>query len=294
MNAEAAARAKRERRKANEIKTRTIQRMQLQMTAPLDIGLEQQDLALRHGQSDIFELETEDMQLCKTLQTKLAADGEDGDILTSSEDEAVQGEDDRENGILDSEEEKEKKVAVLEADLDGMYEAYQGRLRERDAKYRIREAREKNGQREAWHGIKPQDSDDDSDDEEGEEEGGWDKVQAAKMRDDDNSSSDDSSTESDHEEKVRTSKRQVHFSQEADPREKKRRRISEPSKDARSASSGATALWFSQDVFGKVQGLNQLDDSEEDSDKDNETEDGSDDLTGEIFVSPFCDNTTGY
>lgn len=293
MNAEAAARAKRERRRANEIKTRTIQRMQLQMTVPMDIGLDQQDLALGHGQGDIFELETQDKELRKTLQTKLAVGDEDGDILACSEDEAVEGEDDREDGILDSEEEKEKMVAVLEADLDGMYEAYQGRLRERDAKYRIREARERNAQREAWHGIKPQDSDSDSDDEEGEEEGGWDKVQAARMRNDDDSSSGDSSTESDHEEVAMTSKRRVHFSQEADPREKKRQKTSEPSKNTRSASSGAAALWFSQDVFGKVKGLDQLDDSEDDGD-DNETEEGSDDLNNEIYVCLLFENGTGY
>jgi len=258
------------------------------MTAPLDIGLEQQDPSLLHGQRDIFELDTKD----KTLQTRLAADDEDGDIVTSSEDEAVQGEDDHEDGNLDWEEEKDHKVALLEAELDGMYEAYQGRLRERDAKYRVREAREKNAQREEWHGIKPQDSDEDSDEEE--EEGGWDKVQAAKMRNDDDSSSDDSSTESDNEERAGTPKRRVHFSQEADPREKKRRRISEPSKNTRPASSGATALWFSQDVFGKVKGLDQLDDSNDDSDKDNGNKEGSDDLSGDGYVSLFCENCTGY
>ena len=57
MNAEAAARAKRERRRANEQKTKTIQRMQLQMTAPLDIGLEHTDSALQTGHDeDMFDL----------------------------------------------------------------------------------------------------------------------------------------------------------------------------------------------------------------------------------------------
>ncbi|KAL1740567.1 FtsJ-like methyltransferase-domain-containing protein, partial [Schizophyllum fasciatum] len=56
LNAEAAARTKRQRRRANEIKTKTIQRMQLQMTAPLDIGMEQADASLG-GQDDFFDLD---------------------------------------------------------------------------------------------------------------------------------------------------------------------------------------------------------------------------------------------
>jgi AdoMet-dependent rRNA methyltransferase SPB1 len=47
---------KRERRRANEVKTKTIQRMQLQMTAPMDIGMEQHDASLGYGQDDVFDL----------------------------------------------------------------------------------------------------------------------------------------------------------------------------------------------------------------------------------------------
>ena len=69
LNREAEVRTKRERRRANEIKTRTIQRMQLQMVAPFDIGLEQHDASLDLGQDDVFDLSTTE----KAMRKKKAA-----------------------------------------------------------------------------------------------------------------------------------------------------------------------------------------------------------------------------
>ena len=48
-------------------------------------------------------------------------------------------------------EEKERKIAELENELDGLYDSYQERLKERDAKYRVKEARRKDKEREEWH-----------------------------------------------------------------------------------------------------------------------------------------------
>ena len=90
LNAEAAARAKRERRRANEVKTKTIQRMQLQMTAPLDIGMEQSDLSLR-GQVDIFDLEATEKGLRRKGGASALGDEDDGE--SSEEDGAVHDED---------------------------------------------------------------------------------------------------------------------------------------------------------------------------------------------------------
>ncbi|CAE6437170.1 unnamed protein product, partial [Rhizoctonia solani] len=53
LTTESAARAKRDRRRANEKRTRTVMRMQLQMTAPLDIGMDFKDDALK---GDVFDL----------------------------------------------------------------------------------------------------------------------------------------------------------------------------------------------------------------------------------------------
>jgi AdoMet-dependent rRNA methyltransferase SPB1 len=167
LNAEVAARKKRERRKANEVKQRTIQRMQLQMTAPLDIGLSFQDQALGHGQEDILDLEMSKKQLGKQKNhVDLINLVDDKDDFES--DEGEQGEDpmDEDEGIQDPE---DKKVDDLEAELDGLYDAYQERMGERDAKYMVKEARRKDKSREEWHGIQQQDSDDE--DERGPKEG---------------------------------------------------------------------------------------------------------------------------
>ena len=105
FNKEAAARAKRERRRANELKTRNIQRMQLQMTAPMDIGMEQNDLSLR-GQDDIFDLE-ETAQGLRKKGGILALGDEDG--AESSGGEEPSADDEVDDEVLDSDEERERK-----------------------------------------------------------------------------------------------------------------------------------------------------------------------------------------
>ena len=175
LNAEQAARTKRERRRANEVKTKTIQRMQLQMTAPMDIGMEQHDASLGYGQEDVFDLTGAERGMKrKGGVTMLTGDGYD---MPESDESGPEGDGEGEDEeLLDSEEERERKVAGLEAELDGMYDAYQERLKERDAKFKVTEERRKNGLLEEWHGIQ-KDSDEDS---ESEEEGGWDKMEEAK------------------------------------------------------------------------------------------------------------------
>ncbi|KAJ3509411.1 hypothetical protein NLJ89_g5233 [Agrocybe chaxingu] len=257
LNAEAVARAKRERRRANEIKSRTIQRMQLQMTAPLDIGLEQSDAALGISQDDVFDLgET----LHKKRRGGFTMDDDGDDIVESSEEE--EGED-RDQEPLDSEEEKEKKLVGLEAELDGLYDAYQGRLRERDAKFKVKESRRRNAEREAWNGIKCSGSGEEDSDEE-EEEGGWDNMQKARL-DDSEDSSTDLSNDSDAEEQSSKAKKRVRSTKDLGPKKSKRRRQQSSSEpvDAVPASSAAATVWFSQDVFGGINGLDQLSDAED-------------------------------
>jgi AdoMet-dependent rRNA methyltransferase SPB1 len=168
--------------------------MQLKMTAPMDIGLDQQDLSLRTGQEDIFDIDTKDSNLRRTLRRKLVIDDEVGDIVVSSEDEAEYGMEDRGETMAQSGDENEQNLADLEAELDDMYEAYQDRLRERDAKYMVRAAR--NLKMDEWHGIESRDSGFESDGEEEIQNGGWDRMQKAKLQDSD---TDDSSSESEEE-----------------------------------------------------------------------------------------------
>ncbi|KAH9486823.1 AdoMet-dependent rRNA methyltransferase SPB1 [Psilocybe cubensis] len=274
LNAEAAARAKRERRRANEIKTKTIQRMQLQMTAPLDIGLEQHDAMLGIGQDDIFDLEHTDGLSRNRKKTTLAMD-DNGDAIMDSSDEEKEDEDDTQD-VFDSEEEREKKVAELEAELDGLYDIYQGRLRERDTKYKVKEARRKNAEREEWKGIKANGSDSEISDEE--DAGGWDKVQAAKL-DAGSSESGDSSDEEDEDDVPEVAGRMKRSRSDADvaPKGTKRQRFaSQPGPPTASATTSAAAqLWFSQDVFAGVDGLDKLSDSEQSEPEEDEDEDES-------------------
>ncbi|KAG6842573.1 hypothetical protein C0991_000099 [Blastosporella zonata] len=240
LNAEAAARTKRERRRANEIKTRTIQRMQLQMTAPLDIGLEQQDLSLG-GQDDIFDLGGTE----RGLRTKGGIErliGDDDNIAEESEEEVEAVSDDDE--VLDSDEERERKTQGLEAELDGLYDAYQDRLRERDAKFKVKEARRTNAELEEWTGIGAKaDSDEEDTDE---EEGGWDKLQAKK-----GDVSDDSSDEEDSDEEPTVMKgvKRPHGVDRtsAFKRPKLITKLQEPQTVA--STSKAAQVWFSQDIF---------------------------------------------
>ncbi|PPQ85885.1 hypothetical protein CVT25_015827 [Psilocybe cyanescens] len=281
LNSEAAARVKRERRRANEIKTRTIQRMQLQMTAPLDIGLEQQDATLGIGQDDMFDLgRTEDLSRDRELTTFAMDDHGDAIMDTSDE----ENDNDEDGEVLDSEEEREKKVSGLEAELDGLYDAYQGRLRERDAKFKVKEARRKNAEREEWNGIQEQVSDAENSDQE--EEGGWDKIQAAKL-DDGGSDSGDSSDESDAEEVPKVTNRTKRGRSDADiaPKESKRQRLVSQLElpQAKAATGAAARLWFSQDVFAGVDGLDNLnnlsnsEDSELDADEESKDESSEND-----------------
>ncbi|KAG7099314.1 hypothetical protein E1B28_001172 [Marasmius oreades] len=269
LNAENAARRKRERRKANEVRQRTIQRMQLQMTAPIDIGLEQQDAALVYGQDDIFDLKnTENGMQKKGGMSKLI--GEDGTIVAESDDEEGNerlSDDDALDEVLDSEEEREEKARSLEAELDALYDDYQIRLREKDAKFRVKEAREKHKSREEWTGI--QENQKDSDDEP-EEEGGYDIMH---QHVDDGSSSDESDED------------------EAQHPPTKRRRADSSGRsliadlaEPKPSVSQASKVWFSQDVFAEVNDADEEDEEDEDKEESDggEGEDESDGEDGEI------------
>lgn len=265
LNAEAAARAKRERRRANELKTRTIQRMQLQMTAPMDIGMEQNDMSLR-GQDDIFDLE----ETARGLDKKggLSALGDEDDA-NSSADEASGDDDDDE--VLDSEEERERKVNGLEAELDGLYDAYQERMRERDAKYKVKEARKNSKDREEWAGIRKDDSEDEDSDN---SEGGYDVMEKAKERNDEDSDSDsDSEDDSDIVAPPSTKRPRVDDLGDSSKQRKKARTAvaTIPSSKSSGPLSRNAEVWFSQGLF-KGTGLSDVEDDEDEDEMDVDSE----------------------
>ncbi|KAL1951683.1 hypothetical protein VTO73DRAFT_832 [Trametes versicolor] len=264
LNAEASARTKRERRRANEVKTRTIQRMQLRMVAPMDIGMEQNDDALR-GQDDIFELDDAE----KALRGKRSGAGYDDDSEDDSEEEAEE-----DNEVLDEDEERERKVAGLEAELDGLYDAYQEHLRERDAKWKVNEARRKSKAHEEWNGIGKGGDDAESD----KEEGGYERIQRKKARlgedsSDEEMSDEESDEEEAEEEPAAGKKRRADGPADSGAKAKKARvttKVQEPKVTA--PLSRSAELWFKQGLFADVDAEIEDDDEEEEEVEEEEEE----------------------
>lgn len=176
ITAEATAKSKRERRRANEIKAKTIQRMQLQMVAPMDIGLDFKDQALEMGQEDVFDLSTQEKVKSKKL----------GDnVIHPLDEDADESENEEEDGV--NEEDEDHRVSDLENELDGLYDAYRERKAGRDSKFKVKEARKKNKAREEkWEGF-----DDVERSEDEESDGGWEQTASRKAKMDDDSSEDD-------------------------------------------------------------------------------------------------------
>ncbi|PVF97608.1 FtsJ-domain-containing protein [Serendipita vermifera] len=259
LNREAAAKAKRDRRKANEKKTRTIQRMQLQMTAPMDIGQELEDPSLQYGQADIFDLKTADRQRKTLLANEDISDSEDvSDQSTSTDSDEA----------LDSDEEKEKRLEGLEGDLDRLYDAYKTQRSERDAKFKAKEARKQNKDREeSWGGIRREkDSEESGSESDG---GGWEEMQELKERSDDSSSDSEESGSEDS----RPRKRKRSQSPNAESKTLKRPRLNGglitklEDKKAKDAPSKSSQIWFSQDIFkGVDEDLETTDESSSEED----------------------------
>jgi AdoMet-dependent rRNA methyltransferase SPB1 len=247
LNAEAAARTKRERRRANEIKTKTIQRMQLQMTAPLDIGLEQIDASLGMGQEDMFDLTGTERQL--RSKGGIGIIRVDDDTPEDEDEDEPVAREDEEDEVFDSDEEGDRKASRLEAEMDGLYDAYQEKLKERDSKFQAREARQRNGRLEEWGGIQV------GDNSESDEEGGWDQMEAAKGDNDD--SSDDSDDE-EHETPGQKRRRPQVTEIKSNKKLKLVTKLEEPTAEGR-----ASHVWFSQDLFGGVEGLDDIEGEEE-------------------------------
>ncbi|KAK4238890.1 Spb1 C-terminal domain-containing protein [Achaetomium macrosporum] len=168
------AKKKRERRKENERKQKEIVRMQMNMTAPMDIGMEQEG---PRGEGAMFRLKAIDQTeaLRRIAKGKMA-------MLTEAE-----AKKDRDSGIGSSgetDDESDDEADRLERELDNMYDQYRERKAAADAKYRAKKARQEHDD-EDWEGVSA-------------DEGG--------ESDDDEALEEDSSDDSDAEERGDTSK----------------------------------------------------------------------------------------
>ena len=145
------SRKKRERRRENEKKQKEIVRMQLHMTAPTEIGLEQSG---PNGEGSMFGLKAIDMSgaVDKIAKGKMA-------ILT----EADQRKDhDSGFGSGETDDESDDEQDKLDRELDSMYEQYTERKSETDAKFRAKKARKEHDDGD-WEGFSAEENDSDDD-----------------------------------------------------------------------------------------------------------------------------------
>lgn len=153
---------KKERRKENEQKQKDIVRMQLNMTAPMDIGMEQEGPM---GDDSMFQLKTIDKANALGRIAK-------GKMIKVTEKQPRQ----QQIEAAESEDESDEAEDRLERELDNMYDAYKERKSATDAKYRAKRSRKEHDDEE-WEGVSAdeqaasdeseleEDSDADSDDE---------------------------------------------------------------------------------------------------------------------------------
>ncbi|WWD15904.1 AdoMet-dependent rRNA methyltransferase SPB1 [Kwoniella shandongensis] len=280
---------KREKKRSNEKKARELLKLQLNMTAPED--LDANDLALK-GEEEIFDLEEGENEARRheSGRQTLTDIVQDADGMDDSESSESEEESDEE--ILDSDEERERKTAALEGELDGLYENYRERMQERDAKWKVKQDRMKDKNFDAWHGIKENGSDDEDGEGRGkgagdddDSEGGWDVLASKKARigEGDSDSDTDSEDEQDEDQMEKPKKKAVKFDKPV------RERPSRPSGAAgnlvtslqetekRAQMSRQAQLWFDQSVFKDVGDLAALDGDDEEEEEQDETDEEGDD-----------------
>ncbi|KAK0728086.1 Spb1 C-terminal domain-containing protein [Lasiosphaeria miniovina] len=161
MKDKEASKKKRERRRENEKKQKDIVRMQMHMEAPMDIGKEQEG---PRGEGAMFRLKTID----QTAALKRISKGKMA-VLTEADERR-----DWDSGIGSSgetDDESDEEEDRLERELDNLYDGYQSRKMESDAKLRAKKSR-KEHKDEDWEGVSASehDSNDEDDDEKFEEE----------------------------------------------------------------------------------------------------------------------------
>lgn len=125
---------KRERRKENEKKQKQIVRMQMHMTTPTEIGLEQEGPS---GAESMFGLKPVDKAgaVEQVAKGKMAVQVQAKEVSSDEEDDETDEEEDK-----------------LDAELDSLYSQYQERKSESDAKHRAKKARKEHDDGE-WEGI---------------------------------------------------------------------------------------------------------------------------------------------
>ena len=126
------AKRKRAKRHENERKQKEIMRMQLNMTAPMDIGMEE---AGPIGEGAMFSLKKVDKTEAMRRLNK-------GKMVKVTESTVKKDQDSGLGSSADTDEEEDDEEDRLDRELDSMYSQYRERKSEADAKYRAKKARE--------------------------------------------------------------------------------------------------------------------------------------------------------
>jgi AdoMet-dependent rRNA methyltransferase SPB1 len=151
MREQQTTKGKKERRKENEKKRKDIIRMQMNMTTPMDIGMEQLGMG---GEDSTFSLRRVDRENAR-------------DAVVNARD--LPAESDSEEEVESGSEESDDEEDRLERELDTMYEQYTGRKEDKDSKLRAKKTR-KQYEADAWEGFSDKEKAGSDDEEEEEEE----------------------------------------------------------------------------------------------------------------------------
>lgn len=143
------SRKRKERRKENERKQKEIVRMQMNMTTPMDIGMEQ---AGPIGDGAMFNIKP----VNRDGAERTIARGKMASLIDEEEKESDHAASDNET---DDEEDR------LERELDSMYEKYQESREDRDTKLRAKRDRQKYEKDDEWEGFSNSGSEDENDEE---------------------------------------------------------------------------------------------------------------------------------
>lgn len=217
LNEEATRRAHKERRRRNESRTKAIQKLQLNMTTPMDLGEEWADDAL-NGE-DYY----------------VADDGGSAGAPKAQMDEDDEDDDEASDG--------EAHLAELESGIDTMYEQYQTHLQERDAKWRAKEARRKSGKYEEWTGIG---DDAPADSEDNESDGGYGMLERRKFAEE-TYDSDDAEDDAEEAENV-----EVEAKPKPTPKRRSETRAAAaplPTTLPATKESATSSIWFDNPLF---------------------------------------------
>ncbi|KAJ5199958.1 Ribosomal RNA methyltransferase Spb1 domain of unknown function DUF3381 [Penicillium cf. griseofulvum] len=160
MREQQTAKGKKERRKENEKKRKDIIRMQMNMTTPMEIGMEQLGMG---GDDTTFTLRRVDRENAR-------------DAVVNARD--LPAESGSENEYESETEESDDEEDRLERELDHMYNQYTGRREDKDSKLRAKKTR-KQYEVDEWEGFSDREKASSDEEEEEEEEDSDEETTAA-------------------------------------------------------------------------------------------------------------------